>query len=259
MSPSPSLDSIVGVRSVTEEPMAGAPPALTHPEWSRRWPGIVQGITVPGEERAWDFRLFGGAGTGVAARWERLGALMGCPAAAHARQPHGAAIRVHDALPAGLLLAPPVDAHATRARRILLAITVADCVPAWVVAPQRGAVAVVHAGWRGAAAGILETAVATLGDRFGAPPGELAVHLGPSICGDCYEVGPEVHEALGEAVPPRPLPVDLRANLARRAVAMGVPAEAVSRSTLCTRCGSVDLFSHRGGDAGRQVAFVALR
>lgn len=137
-----------------------------------------------------------------------------------------------------------------------MAVTVADCVPAFLVAPERETSAVVHAGWRGAAAGILERAVATLRDRFGIPAAEVALHLGPSICGDCYEVGPEVHEGLGEPTPPGPSPVDLRGNLARRAEAVGIPASEITVSTLCTRCGPVDLYSHRGGDAARQVAYL---
>ena len=117
----------------------------------------------------------------------------------------------------------------------------------------------VHAGWRGAAGGILESAVATLGDRFGVASRELYLHLGPAICGACYEVGPEVHQGLGEEVPLGPTPVDLRRNLAARAVASGVEASRTTVSALCTRCGPVDLFSHRGGDPARQVAFLGWR
>jgi copper oxidase (laccase) domain-containing protein len=117
----------------------------------------------------------------------------------------------------------------------------------------------VHAGWRGAAAGILERTVTVMGERFGTAPDALALHLGPSICGTCYEVGPEVHEALGEPVPTEPTPVDLPANLARRARSLGIPEAEITRSTCCTLCGPADLFSHRGGDAGRQIGFLGIR
>jgi hypothetical protein len=89
-------------------------------------------------------------------------------------------------------------------------------------------------------------------------PGDLLVHFGPSICGACYEVGPEVFSALGLDAPPGPAPLDLRGALAARAVAAGVRATNVSVSGLCTRCSRDGLFSHRGGDRARQVAYLGI-
>lgn len=252
-------DSTERWQSITEVVVDDPVPALVHPEWRERWPHLSQGLTRPGPERAWDFRLFSGSGAGAVERWARLGSALGLEAVVHASQPHEGAVRVHGVLPPGLILTGAVDAHATRHAGTLLAVTVADCVPAFLVGPEQGAIALVHAGWRGAAAGILERAIAVLGERFGCRAGELSLHLGPSICGACYEVGPEVHESLGEDVPTGPAPVDLRSNLARRAAGQGVPASQTTASTLCTRCGPVDLFSHRGGDTSRQVAFLGWR
>src|SRR5690606_18360795 len=104
---------------------------------------------------------------------------------------------------------PAIDGHATRAPGLLLAVSVADCVPVSLVDPERRAVALLHAGWRGAAAGILERGLEVLAERLLARPEDLHVHLGPAICGGCYEVGPEVHRALGLPEPPAPAPVDL--------------------------------------------------
>jgi copper oxidase (laccase) domain-containing protein len=87
---------------------------------------------------------------------------------------------------------------------------------------------------------------------------DLHVHFGPAICGVCYEVGPEVHEALGLEVPAQNTPVDLRAVLAQRAIAAGVHAANVSTSTYCTRCSDRIFFSHRGGDAGRQMGLIGI-
>ena len=233
---------------------------MVHPEWRERWPWLVQGLTIPGPDRNRDFGLFGpGVAGGVVERWEELLATSGMIGVAHARQVHGREVRTHPTAGPGLHLGAPADAHVTRAPGLLLAVTVADCVPAFLVAGAARVVAMVHAGWRGAATGILERAVAVMGERFGVPPEGLALHLGPSICGTCYEVGPEVHEALGEPVPDGPTPVDLPANLARRARSLGVPETGITRSTWCTLCGPGDLFSHRGGDAGRQIGFLGIR
>jgi copper oxidase (laccase) domain-containing protein len=140
---------------------------------------------------------------------------------------------------------------------VLLAVTVADCVPVSLVDPVMRRVGLLHAGWRGTAAGVLERGVAAMGE--GASARALRVHLGPAICGLCYEVGPEVFAALGEPAPAEPTPLDLRAVLARRAVVLGVAPEHVTVSAHCTRCTGSELFSHRGGDRGRQVGYLGIR
>lgn len=235
-------------------------PCLSHPEWRERWPWLVQGITTPGAGRSWDLGLFGPDSTGrVHARWEALREAAGVQGVVLSRQAHGRTVLTHDVASSGLRVAGAADGHLTRRTDLLLAVSVADCVPVYLVDAQRRSVGLLHAGWRGAAAGVLEAAVTALQARFGIAAGALHLHLGPSICGRCYEVGPEVHRALGELVPEGPTPVDLPANLARRAIALGIPEEQVSRSALCTRCGKQDLFSHRRGDAGRQMGFLGVR
>jgi YfiH family protein len=140
---------------------------------------------------------------------------------------------------------------------VLLAVSAADCVPIFVVDPRERMVAALHAGWRGVAAGVLERGLAAFSVRLSRT--ELRVHLGPAICGSCYEVGPEVFEAVGLAAPGRPAPIDLRAVLARRAIEHGVEPEHVTISEHCTLCTASDLFSHRGGDRGRQVGYLGIR
>lgn len=82
------------------------------------------------------------------------------------------------------------------------------------------------------------------------------MHLGPSICRDCYEVGPEVFEAMGAPAPAMRGLLDVRAILAEQAAKRGVTELTISE--LCTRCRPDRLFSHRGGDIGRQLGIVAL-
>ncbi len=213
-----------------------------------------------GAVRDLDFGLFAGAPAGaVMKRWERLAAETGCRSLVHARQVHGRAITLHEATPPGLLLVPPCDGHATRHPGTLLAVSVADCVPVFVVAPRARAVMLLHAGWRGVAGGILEAGVAMLARDFGTRARDARMHLGPAICGRCYEVGRDVHEALGLARPAsRAHPVDLRRVLAHRALAAGVDPEHLTISTFCTRCAGTPFFSHRGGDAGRQMAVLGI-
>ena len=255
-----SLRRVMTPAVLRESPGPGSVPHLRLGAWGERWPWLVQGITTRGPGEEWDLALFGEGSTGaVLGRWEELLEKLRVREAVHARQVHGAGIRAHPAGMAGLRVAPACDGHVTDRADLLLTVSVADCVPVYLVSEAPRAVGVVHAGWRGAAAGILEGALARMEAEYGVAPEGVHIHLGPSICGGCYEVGPEVHEALGEPVPQGPTPVDLRRNLARRAAAAGIPEASISVSDHCTRCGDAGLFSHRGGSRMRQMAFIGIR
>lgn len=234
-------------------------PMVVHPGWRLRFPWLLQGTTGRGQDEPFDLGLAGSQPVASAlARWWTLRQTLDVGATVLARQVHGRAILAHDAMPDGLHLAPPADGHRTSSPGLLLTVTVADCVPVSIVAPRTRTVVLLHAGWRGVAAGILEAGIAAACGAD-ASAEELHAHFGPSICGACYEVGPEVHEALALAVPAAPAPVDLRAGLARRAASAGIPEAAISRSAWCTRCDAPRFFSHRGGDAGRQVGVLGIR
>ena len=169
-----------------------------------------------------------------------------------ARQVHGTAIAEHTSTAAGWLRLDGFDAHLMRAAKAAAAVTVADCVPAFIAHPS-GVVALVHAGWRGIAARLLGQVVQRLVDG-GLDAGDLRVHLGPAICGRCYEVGPDVYEQLTGWQTIRHRHVDLRALLVEQARLAGV--RHVSVTGHCTRCDNELFFSHRAGDAGRQVSVI---
>jgi polyphenol oxidase len=253
-----------GVRLVAERALPGELPIWTHPEWSERFDWLAQGITSGGSAAdPFDLGLFGANPVGEAlARWRLLREALGFPAIAHSRQVHEARILLHSHRPAdGLLVAEGYDGHLTASAGLLVTASVADCVPVSIVDDERRVIAVLHAGWRGVVAGIMEAAIALLASEHSSRPGSLWLHCGPAICGECYEVGPEVHRAVhpNREPPAGPTPIDLRAALAERAVAAGIAPERVSLSTHCTRCGEGGFFSHRGGSAGRQMAFVGIR
>jgi len=174
------------------------------------------------------------------------------------RQVHGRSIRVHGRLPRGVCLTGEGDGHATGASGVLLTVTLADCVPVFMVDPLRRIVALLHAGWRGTAAGVVEAGLDTLSGAFETHPKEVLVHLGPAICGCCYEVGPEVFRALDEVAPRAPAAIDLRSVIRRRAVAAGVRNEEVTVSGECTLCGDGRYYSHRRGDRGRHRGYMGI-
>src|SRR5690606_24721713 len=151
--------------------------------------------------------------------------------------------------------------HLTARPGVLLAVSVADCVPVSLLDPERRSLALLHAGWRGVAGGIVERAAAEMEARYGSRSERLWLHCGPAICGACYEVGPEVHRAVhpGRAAPGAPTPIDLRAAVAERAAGLGVPGERVTISAHCTRCGPGAFFSHRAGSPARQMGLLGWR
>lgn len=235
-------------------------PLFEHPDWNDRFPWLVQGTTGRGEDDPFDLGWFGAVPVGTAMeRWRRLRQATGCRTAVHARQVHAATVLRHGVLPPGVLVADDADGHLTREPGLLLTISVADCVPVFLVDPDERVVALLHAGWRGVAADILEAGLrALLSSTLGEPAG-LFMHLGPAICGRCYEVGPEVHGALGLPVPGEAAKVDLRHVLVSRALAAGLDPERITASEHCTRCGEGPFFSHRGGARERQMAFLGIR
>jgi YfiH family protein len=133
-----------------------------------------------------------------------------------------------------------------------MAVTIADCVPVFV-GHVSGASAILHSGWRGTAARITERAVQQLAAR-GIPANELTLHCGPAICGRCYEVSADVAAQLTGRDPGGAVHVDLRAIIAGHAHDLGV--REITVSPLCTRCDNDRFYSHRAGDAGRQLAVL---
>ena len=192
----------------------------------------------------------------VMGRWEILQRHVAAtaPRFATARQVHGKRVITHTTGWSGWLRADAADGHIAAERGIGLAVTVADCVPVFIAHPS-GAAALLHAGWRGTAAGILGVALRELRSS-GFEPGDLRVHLGPSICGSCYEVSPTVYQTLTGKTVDAPTPVDLRHVLADAARAEGV--RQISVSPFCTLCHQGRFFSHRGGDPGRQLGVLIV-
>jgi polyphenol oxidase len=174
------------------------------------------------------------------------------PRFATARQVHGARVVAHSSDWEGWLRVPDADGHAASERGTAAAVTIADCAPVFVAHPS-GATALLHSGWRGTVARIVDQGVAALTHR-GCRVSELRIHLGPSICGTCYEVSPDVYHRLTGTVVDAPTPVDLRALIADRARALGV--RHITISPWCTRCHNDRFFSHRAGDSGRQISVI---
>lgn len=242
----------VSLQSLSETPVGDAAlPRLELSEWADRY-GLVAGITA----RPLNLGLWSEEAVGqVMGRWRAFRATFAprFPTVVLSHQVHGTEVRWHDTVPEGWLVLDGVDGHATGERGVLLTITVADCIPVYLALPQKGALALVHAGWRGTAAGVLGCAVELLKWRGFAKTSEIVMHCGVGICGECYEVGPEVASRFGLS---GTVSLDLRAALVQQARGIGI--EEISVSPWCSAEGRERFFSHRasGGRDGRMVAYL---
>jgi YfiH family protein len=114
------------------------------------------------------------------------------------KQVHGAqvvVVRRGDPRP----VRPEADALVSDDPQAALVVLAADCVPLLMADSRSGAVAAVHAGWRGTAAGVAIAALESLTREFGTRPEDVTVAIGPAIGPCCYEVGTELVDAFAAA------------------------------------------------------------
>lgn len=218
--------------------------------------GVLAGVT--GREH--DFRVTaatGAEGTQAGA-WGALRAAVGSGfhAIVVSRQVHGTAVKTHHGRMQGLHVEPGLDGHLTARAGVLLTVTLADCIPIYFLHPASGTLGLVHAGWRGTAAGVLEAGVARLCALTDGSPRELVIHCGVGICGVCYQVGSEVIAAIRRVRVRGPRRLDLRGELAGRALRLGV--QRVTVSAWCTAHDHDRFHSYRweGPAAGRMVGYL---
>jgi polyphenol oxidase len=185
----------------------------------------------------------------VAANRARVLGWTGCERLLYGRQVHGAdVVREGDGV-------QDADGQATARDGVAPIVLTADCLPVALATP--GAVAMVHAGWRGLACGVLEEGVRAVRELSGADDGPLVAAIGPAAGGCCYEVGDDVREDLGLEPLGEPAPVDPKRLACERLY--GADADAVHDVGLCTMCTDRSLFfSHRrdGPRTGRQGGLV---
>jgi YfiH family protein len=177
----------------------------------------------------------------VQANRERVRALAGAARLQQGHQVHRTAVAVDtDGV-------EDADGQVSTRPGVAPIVLVADCLPVALVAPE--AVAMLHAGWRGLAGGIVAEGVGAL-RRAGAS--RVAAAIGPGAGSCCYGVGDEVRAAFGTSG----RTVDLKAIAGGQLAAAGV--DEVHDVGLCTMCDPERFFSHRrdGGVTGRQAGVV---
>lgn len=220
----------------------------------------------------------------VEANYRRLAASLGLPREhlTTTWQVHGNIIVRVGAADRGSMIAK-ADGIITDQPDLPLTQRYADCTPVLVYDPQRHAIGLVHAGWRGAVAGVTSALVQAMAQAFDSDPARLVAVVGPAIGPCCYEVGPEVVAAVqgaladsaglliwpGDRAGGRPAPAarsaeaphndrphfDLWQANRRQLAQAGV--QQIEVAGVCTRCRRDTYFSHRG-DGGRTGRFAAV-
>ena len=162
------------------------------------------------------------------------------------------------------------DALVTDQPGVTVAVRTADCVPVLVHDPSRHVVAAIHAGWRGAVAGVVSRTITLMATRFGSTSSNLRVSIGPSAGSCCYEVDDLVLDRLRRGVPEwesiirdyreHKARLDLKALIRRQVEEQGVPALSVSAVNLCTICQDQLFYSYRreGCVNGTMISGITL-
>jgi YfiH family protein len=243
-------------------------------------PGVVHGFSTRAggvsEGRLASLNLGGSRGDDTASVREnrrRLAAAFGRPvdALALGEQRHGsdiAAIGADDGarLPTGGRGFRGVDAVMTDEPGPLLAVLSADCVPILLASHDGGAVAAVHSGWRGTAAGVLRNTVRSMSETYGVQPDRMVAAIGPAIGPCCYEVDGPVIEAFGAAnaalSPGRPghAMLDLQAANRAQLIEEGVDPVRIDALDYCTSCRTDLFYSARreGEPTGRFAGAITI-
>ncbi|MCS6798571.1 MAG: peptidoglycan editing factor PgeF, partial [Myxococcota bacterium] len=185
-------------------------------------------------------------------------------------QVHGAAVLYVDAgSTAAETRAVEADALLTRHEGLALGVRTADCVPLLLADVRTGAVAALHAGWRGLVAGIVPAALRAFATLCGNRPSEWIAAIGPHIRADAFEVADDVAgrivAAVGEARalvrrPGRPH-VDLAIAVRAQLLAAGMRSERIDDVGGCTFAESTRFFSYRrdGTRSGRHLSVIVAR
>lgn len=161
------------------------------------------------------------------------------------------------------------DGLVTDAPGIGLATVHADCAPVVIADPVRRAVAVIHAGWRGALEGIVTCAVKALEEKWGAKPERLLATIGPTIGPCCYQVSKERYQLFHGAsfltesaeIPVGDYRLDLAAICRAQLRRAGLRPEGIEVAKICTSCEEKEFFSYRRdqGRTGRMLSLTVLK
>ncbi|MCF7805775.1 MAG: peptidoglycan editing factor PgeF [Candidatus Marinimicrobia bacterium] len=154
------------------------------------------------------------------------------------------------------------DGLLTDENNLYLIIGVADCHTLFLHTKDYSVVGALHAGWRGIAGNILDSALSNISEQFGYSSSEVELAIGPGIGPCCYEVGPDVVSRFPADVIERrehSTYLDLSGAIVKQAKALGIPGSQIISNEHCTSCESEKWYSYRrdDGNTGRMWGVIA--
>ena len=168
-----------------------------------------------------------------------------------------------------------IDGLVTDVPGIILSTFHADCPPIYFVDPVKKAIGLSHSGWKGTKGKIAQKTIEAMSDYYGCNPKDIVCAIGPSICGQCYEIGEDVASQFKEIYSNTELNdcniltpksgdkylLNLWNVIKYTLISTGVKEENILITDVCTKCNSDILFSHRvqGEKRGNLAAFLCLK
>ena len=168
-----------------------------------------------------------------------------------------------------------IDGLITNVPGIILGTFHADCPPIYFVDPVNKAIGLSHSGWKGTKGNIAGATLKKMQENYGTSASDCICAIGPSICGDCYEIGQDVAEQFAEAFTEEelkengilvPYPNGKYRLFLWNAIKLclmkaGVKEGNIIVTDICTRCNPELLFSHRihGEKRGNLCAFLEIK
>jgi hypothetical protein len=208
-------------------------------------------IDLPGAHALFTTRSWGDVRQTHGQIADGLGVALAMP-----KQVHGAGVARLEKRPATAGLASDADAVVTGLHGVAPTVVAADCLPIVIASP--GAVATVHAGWRGLAGGVIANAVAALRELGG---GVLTAAIGPGAGVCCYEVGEDLHRRFRARGQDFRHGTELDLKAIARVQLMETGVARIFDTGICTICGDPQLtYSYRreGPETGRHAAIAWL-
>ena len=166
-----------------------------------------------------------------------------------------------------------VDGLITNEPGLPLVTFYADCVPLYFADLKNKAIGLSHSGWRGTVRRMGEHTLKAMHEAFGTNPQNVIAAVGPSICGNCFEVGPEVAAEFASVFSKEQMKLICHSGNGDRSYIdlwqanriileeAGIPEQNISVTNLCTRCNPELLYSHRimGAQRGNLAAILMIR
>ena len=156
---------------------------------------------------------------------------------------------------------PDADAYITVQKDLPIAIRTADCVPVFLFDPEKSAIGIVHAGWKGTVKEITYKTVLRMKESLGCKPENIQAVLGPAIQPCCYEVGEEFRQYFPNEIIERSgkLFVDVIKNNYKQLLKSGLKKEHIQNTGICTYCNPKYFSFRRDAEkAGRMISLMML-